>query len=406
MGKKRALEGVKIADFTWMGVGPLATKYACNLGAEAIHIESKTRPDMTRTSMPYKDWQPGLNRSGVFSLYNDSKYGLTLNLKMPQAQQLARRIIYQWADVVADAHLPGVMEEWGLDYETLRKEKPDLIHVATSMQGKTGPYSRMPGHGIAGSQLTGFSVITGWPDREPTVPFGAYSDFASFPFMVIALIAALIHRRRTGKGLYIDLSQLETSIQLLAPPIMDYMINGRILTRVGNRSTCAATHAVYRCKGEERWCAIAVESDEEWESFCKVIGDPEWTKSHKFVTLRDRKANEDDLNALVEEWTVNYPAEEVMSLMQAAGVPAGVVQSGEDVVADPQLRHRGFHVTLDHPEMGPHIYDLPPYRLSKTPPEIIIRDPLIGEHNEYILRNILRMSDEEIADLLIAGALE
>jgi benzylsuccinate CoA-transferase BbsF subunit len=406
MKKKRALEGVKIADFTWMGVGPLSTKYVCNLGAEAIHIESKIRPDMTRTSMPYKDWQPGLNRSGVFSLYNDSKYSLTLNLKIPQAQQLARRIIYQWADVVVDSHLPGVMEEWGLDYETLRKEKPGLIHIATSMQGKTGPYSRMPGHGIAGSQLTGFSVITGWPDREPTVPFGAYSDFTAFPFMVTALVAALIYRRRTGKGQYIDLSQLEACIQFLAPPIMDYMINGRILTRMGNRCTHAAPHAVYRCLGEEKWCAIAVESDEEWESFRRVMGDPEWTKSPKFATFRDRKSNEDALNALVEEWTRNYSPDEVMNRLQEAGVAAGVVSSGEDVVTDPQLKHRGFHVILDHPEMGPHIYNLPAYRMSKTPPEITSRDPLIGEHNEYILKEVLRMSDDEIADLLIAGALE
>ncbi|UCG82022.1 MAG: CoA transferase [Dehalococcoidia bacterium] len=406
MKKRKALEGVKIADFSWMGVGPIAMKYAANLGAEVIRIESKTRVDHTRTSMPYKDWQPGLNRSGIFNYFNDSKYSITLNLKMHKAQEAARRIIWDWADVVADAHLPGIMEDWGLDYETLRKEKPDLIHVATSLQGKTGTYSGLPGHGIVGSQLAGFSVITGWPDREPTVPFGAYTDFTAFPFMVIALMAALIYRKRTGKGQYIDMSQLEASIQLLAPPVMDYMINGRILERKGNRDTRSAPHGVYRCQGDEEWCAIAVSSDDEWGSFCRVIGDPEWTKNPKFTTFRGRKENEDELNMMVEEWTSNHSPEQVMKLMQAAGVPAGVVQSGEGLVRDAQLNHRGTHVTLKHPEVGEHIYAQPPYRLSKTPPELTMPAPCIGQHNEYVLKEILGMSDDEVADLIIEGALE
>jgi len=405
MERRRVFEGVKIADFTWMGVGAIAMKFMANLGAEVIHIESSTRADTTRTSMPYKDWQPGLNRSGVFNYYNDSKYGITLNMKMPQAQELAKRIVYEWADVVADAHLPGIMERWGLSYEALRKEKPDLIHAATALQGKTGPYSGLPGYGIVGAQLVGFSVISGWPDREPAVPFGAYSDFVAFPFMVTALMAALIHRKRTGKGQYIDLSQLEANVQFLAPPIMDYMINGRIMMRMGNRSTHAAPHAIYRCQGEERWCAIAVETDEEWKDFCRVIGDPEWTRDPKFATLKGRKENEDELNMLVEQWTVAYPPQEVMSRMQAAGVPAGVVESGEDLVADPQLNHC-LHMTLEHPEIGPHIYGLPPYRLSKTPPGLTMPAPCIGQHNEYVLKEVLGMSDDEVADLLIAGALE
>lgn len=406
MDRKRALEGVKIADFTWMGVGPIAMKYAANLGAEVIHIESRTRVDHTRTSMPFKDWQAGLNRSGIFNYFNDSKYGITLNLRMSQAREVARRIVLSWADVVADAHLPGIMEEWGLGYETLRKDRPDLIHVATALQGKTGPYSRLPGHGIVGSQLAGFSVITGWPDREPTVPFGAYTDFTAFPFMVIALISALIHRKKTGKGQYIDLSQMEACVQLLAPPVMDYMINGRVLERNGNRDPYAAPHAVYRCQGDESWCAIAVFTDGEWGSLCSVIGDPEWTRQERFATFKSRKENEDELNALLEEWTVDYGARQVMELMQTTGVPAGVVESGEDLVADPQLNHRGTHVVLDHPEVGQHIYAPPPYRLSRTPAELAMPAPCIGQHNEYVLKEVLGMSDDEVADLLIAGALE
>jgi len=407
MTRKRIFEGVKIADFTWLGVGPIATKFMADMGATVIHIESYTRPDITRVSAPYKDWQPGINRSAFFAVYNDSKYGITLNLRMPQAQEVAKKIIRNWADVVVDAHLPGIMEKFSLDYETLRKEKPDLIHVATSLQGKTGPYSTMPGHGMVGVSLGGFTQITGWPDREPTVPFGALTDFLTFPHMVTALIAALIHRRKTGQGQYIELSQLECSVQFLAPPIMDYMINGRILERMGNRSTYAAPHGVYRCKGEgERWCAIAISSEEEWRSFCNVIGDPEWTKEARFATSIGRKGNEDELDAFVEGWTVNHPPEQVMRLMQAAGVPAGVVESGEDLVADPQLNHRGTHVILNHPEIGPHIYEAPPYRFSRTPHELTMPAPCLGQHNEYVLKEILGMSDDEVADLLISGALE
>ncbi|MBE0480915.1 MAG: CoA transferase [Dehalococcoidia bacterium] len=407
MAARRIFEDVRIADFTWLGVGPITTKFLANMGATVIHVESAARPDLTRVSYPYKDFQAGLNRSAFFTLYNDSKYGLSLNLKLPQAQEVARRLVRDWANVVADAHLPGNMEKWGLDYAALSRDRPDLIHVATALQGKTGPYSGMPGHGMAGVSLGGFSEITGWPDGEPAVPFGAYSDFVTFPHMVSALIAALIYRKRTGKGQYIELSQLECSVQFLSPLVMDYILNGRVAKRAGNTAVNAAPHAVYRCKGEgEKWCAIAVTSDEEWQSLCKVMGSPDWTRDERFTTLKGRKDNEDALNALVEQWTVNYELRELMYLLQSSGVPAGMVSSGQDLVADAQLNHRGTHWILDHPEIGPHIYQPPPYRFSKTPVELTMPAPCMGEHNEYVLKEVLGMTDEEIVDLLIAGALE
>jgi crotonobetainyl-CoA:carnitine CoA-transferase CaiB-like acyl-CoA transferase len=406
MKRRRALEGVKIADFGWVVTGPAAAKFGANLGAEVIRIESNTRPDILRFAPPAKDGELGMNRSAMFTLYNDSKLGITLNMRMTQAREVARRMIYNWADVIVDGLVPGVMKSWGLDYETLKKEKPELIHIATTMQGQTGPYSRMPGHGQVGAQLAGFSHVTGWPDREPAIPLQAYTDFVTFPHVVTALIAALIYRDRTGRGQYIDVSQFESSLQFLAPPIMDYMINGRVMMRMGNRSTHAAPHAVYRCLGEDRWCAIAVFTDEEWENFSKVIGNPGWTRDPRFATFRGRKENEGELNALVEEWTVNHSAEEVMGCMQGAGVPAGVAASGQDLVADPQLNHRGTHVILEHPEIGPHIYQPPPYQLSRTPAELLMPAPCIGQHNEYILKDVLGMSDEEVADLIAAGGLE
>jgi benzylsuccinate CoA-transferase BbsF subunit len=406
MNKRRALEGVKIADISWLGSGPIAMKFAANLGAEVIHIESNSRPDILRFSPPAKDGELGMNRSALFAYYNDSKFGITLNMRITQAREVARRIVFQWANVVADAHVPGVMERWGLDYETLRKEKPDLIHISTTLQGETGSYSKMPGLGAVGMQLAGFSHITGWPDREAVIPPVAYTNYITFPHVVIALIAALIYRDRTGKGQYVDVSQLECSLQFLAPPIMDFRINGRIMMRQGNCATNAAPHGIYRCLGDDRWCAIAVSTDEEWINFCNVLENPEWAKETKFATLLGRKEHEDELNILVEQWTKNYWPEEVMKRMQAAGVPAGIAARGEDLVADPQLNHRGTHVVLEHPEIGPHIYQPPPYRLSKTPPELTMPAPCIGQHNEYILKDVLGMSDEEVAALVMARGLE
>jgi benzylsuccinate CoA-transferase BbsF subunit len=265
----------------------------------------------------------------------------------------------------------------------------------------------MPGHGMAGVSLSGFSEITGWPDREPAVPFGAYTDFIAFPHMISALIAALIHRKKTGKGQYIELSQLEASHHFLAPSVMDYRANGRIMTRMGNRSPHAAPHGIYRCQGEgEKWCAIVVSTDEEWRDFCDIIGNPDWTKDPRFATLEARKENEDALDELVERWTLDRPPQEVMTRLQGAGVAAGLVESGEDLVADPQLNHRGTHVILEHPEIGPHIYQPPPYRFSKTPHELTMPAPCLGQHNEYVLKEVLGMSDDEIAELLVAGALD
>jgi benzylsuccinate CoA-transferase BbsF subunit len=342
----------------------------------------------------------------MFTLYNDSKLGVTLNLRVAQAQQVARRIVRDWANVAIDAMVPGVMERWGLDYATLREERPDLIHLSATFQGQTGPHSRMPGHGQVGAQLAGFSHVTGWPDRDPAMPGNAYSDFIAFPHVLAALIAAVIYRDRTGRGQFIDFSQLECSVQFLAPPIMDYMVNGRIMTRMGNRSADAAPHGIFRCKGEDRWCAIAVSTDEEWEGFCSVLGNPEWTSDPKFRSFGERKANEVELDANVEAWTTTLPPEEVMRRMQEAGVPAGVVSSGRELTEDPQLDYRGTHLALDHPEIGRHIYQPPPYRLSLTPAELTMPAPCVGQHNEYVLRGILGMTDDEIADLVAAGGLE
>ncbi len=398
------LEGIKVADFTWVWVGPQTTKILSDYGAEVVKIEGRTRPDPERVSRPYRDGIAGLNRGGSYNQYNTGKLSVAINLAHPRGVEVARRFV-AWADVVVENFAGGAMRRMGLGYEELRKVKPDIIMLSSCMQGQTGPHATHPGYGNQLTGLSGFTHIAGWPDRGP-VDIGAYTDFIAPRFNALAILAALDYKRRTGKGQYLDMSQFEDSIHFVAPLVLDYVVNHRVADRMGNRCTGAAPHGAYRCRSEDRWCAIGVFNDEEWVNFSRVIGSLAWTKDARFATLLGRKQNEDELDKLVEEWTVNYSAEEVMTRMQAAGVGAGVLQTGEDLLEhDPQLKHRRLFCELDHPEVGKYRPAGPPFILSKVPCEIR-RSPLLGEHNEYALKKILGMSDDEIAELVIDGVIE
>ncbi len=402
---KGPLEGVKVADFCWALAGPRSIKILSDHGAEVIKIEGRNkRIDNQRINAPFKDNIPGVNRGGIFNPYNTGKLSVALNLAHPKGVELAKRFA-AWADIVADNFAGGTMKRMGLGYEKLKKVKPDIIMLSSSVQGQTGPHTVLPGFGNHLAALAGFRYITGWPDREPA-ELEVYTDFITSHFAIPTILAALLYRRRTGKGQYIDMSQYESALHFMAPLILDNVVNNRVADRVGNRYPYAAPHGAYRCCGEDRWCVIAVFSDEEWNSFCKVIGNPAWTKARKFNTLPARKKNEEELDRLVNEWTIDHTAEEVMGLMQAAGVAAGVVETTEDLIEhDPQLKHRHFHWKLEHPEIGDYVAPGPSFVLSKSPCELK-RAPLLGEHNEYALKEILGMSDDEIAELVMDGVVE
>lgn len=272
--------------------------------------------------------------------------------------------------------------------------------LSTCMMGQTGPHAAHPGYGRPLAALAGFSQIAGWPDRQ-AAELGPYTDFIAPRLNALTILAALDYRRRTGKGQYIDMSQYENSIHFIAPLVLDYVVNQRIAGREGNRFIYAAPHGAYRCQGDDRWCAIAIFNDDEWESFGNVIGNPAWIEDPKFSTLLGRKENEDELDRLVEEWTINHSAEEVMTMTQVAGVGAGVVENGEDLLEhDPQLKHRHFFWELDHAEVGKDYAPGPSFVLSKSTCELRPA-PLLGEHNEYALKEMLGMSDDEIAELVI-----
>ncbi|MBW1791963.1 MAG: CoA transferase [Deltaproteobacteria bacterium] len=398
---KKALEDVKVADFSWLLAGPLVTKYLADYGATVIRIESMKRPGIERTSPPQKEGRPGVNRAGYFAYFNPNKYSMALDLNRPKALDVAKRLI-AWSDVVVENFAPGIMEKWGLGYEHLRELKPDIIMLRSSSQGQTGPFAKFATLGIPLVGLCGFSHFLGWPDRE-VLPFSmAYTDMISPRFAASALIGALDYRRRTGKGQCLDMSQLECGMQFLGPMVLNYAVNGRKGGRSGNSSPSAVPHGAYRCKGEERWCAIAVFTDQEWEAFCGVLNEP-WTKDERFATFAGRKENEAELNKLTEGWTINYPAEEIVERLQGAGIAAGVVKNAEDIYNDPQLRARGFFWPAKHAELGDFTVFGQPAKLSKTPAELRMPPPLLGEHTEYVCTKILGIPDDEFVALYNSG---
>ena len=409
-------DGIKVLDFTWVGVGPITIKHLADFGADVIRVEAASRPDTLRTAPPFKDGQPGgLNRSQFSANYNSSKRGLGLNLAMPEGRELARRLIREWKpDVIAESFTPRVMRDWKLDYANIREIAPDVIYFSTCQQGQTGPHSKYAGFGQLAGALAGFYHITGWPNRDPAGPYGAYSDFVNPPNAAAAIVAALEYRRRTGRGQYLDLSQYECATHFLAPAIMDYMTNGDILNRRGNQDDEYAPNDVYRCADAEReytglgpsWIAISVASDDQWRRLCERMNRPDMASDVRFATAESRRRNASEIDAAIGEWTRDKDARALMDELQRAAVPAGVVQSQADLWEDPQLRHRGFFQWLDHAECGPMPYDGLTYHLSETPGALRMPQALIGQHNEEILKEILALDDDAISDLVVSGVLE
>jgi benzylsuccinate CoA-transferase BbsF subunit len=405
MEAKGIFEDVKILEFGQIVAGPLIATYMSDYGAEVIHVESHSRPDQYRLYPPFKDNKPGIDRGYQLPIYSHNKYGITLSMKHPKSVEVAKRIVKNWANVVTENFTPGVMKRMGLGYEELRKIKPDIVMLSSCNQGQTGPHALHPGMGSHLTHLSGFSHLSGWPDGDPLILAGPYIDFIGVIYGTIALLAGLEHRRQTGEGQYIDVSQFETGIQFLAPALLDYAVNGHIQSRNGNRCEYAAPHGAYPCKGEDRWCAIAVFTDEEWRNLCRVIGNADWTKDAKFATLLGRKQYEEELDRLIGEWTANFTAEEIMTKLQAEGVEAAVVSNAQDMYNDPHL-NRYLWAEMEHSVLGKYHLQLPPFKLSETPGQLRMSGPLLGEHNDYVYMNLAGFSKEEYAQLQEEGVFD
>jgi len=401
----RPFEGLKVLDFFWVVIGPMTTSYLVEYGATVVRIESRGRPEVLRTAPPFGGGQRGLNRSAYYANYNVNKYGFGLNMGHPKAMEIVKRFV-PWADVVTENFTPGTMEKWGLGYEVLRALKPDLIMISASMLGRGGPYSRQPGFGPVLASLSGMTDLTGWPDRDPSTPYGAYTDFVVPRFALPTLLAALDYRRRTGQGQYIDISQLEAALHFMAPPVLDYANNGHVHTRVGNRHPSVAPHGVYPCAGEDRWCAIACTTEAEWQSLCQAMGAPAWASEARFASMFSRKQHEEALDALLSTWTQQHEAFTLMHALQRAGVPAGAVQTNKDLMEDPQMLQRGAFVYMEHPGVGRHPVQRSEFRLSDVPAAFHWPAPNIGQHTVQVCKDMLGMSDEEITHLIHDNVLE
>lgn len=396
--------GLKVLDFCWVVIGPMTTRYFADYGAEVVRVESVHRPDVLRNGEPFAGGEHGINRSGYYANYNSGKMSLTLNMADERARAIAFRLATEWADVVVENFTPGTIEKWGLGYDAISAINPRVVMLSASMLGRGGPFDSQPGFGPVLTALSGHTHFTGWPDRTPTSPYGAYTDFLIPHMAISAMVAALDHREQTGEGQHLDLSQLEASLYFVGTPMMDHAANGRTTVRDGNRHPSMAPHAAYLCSGNDAFCTIACADDAQWQSLCEAMGRTELASDSRFASAVARKTNEAEVDAIVEAWTSTLDADDVMRRCATAGVAAGAVRTPEGLFSDPQLSARGHFVFMDQAEMGRYASDGNCFVLSDAEP-VYRPSPLLGEHTEYICRNILGLSTEGYESLRDAGVL-
>ncbi len=393
--KRRPLEDVRILDFTWVVAGPVATRILADLGAEVIKIERRDSLDF------------GSRRGGFTGNLFRGKESTVINMADPRGVEIGRRLV-AIADVVIDNFSARVMRNWGMDYESLKQIKSDIIAVSMSGFGHTGPHKDYVSYGPTLQALSGYTLLMRHPGKEPAGWGYSYADMTGGYSGALAVLMALWHRRRTGQGQFIDLSQFEAISSLVGPTLLDKLINGKTPGPFGNRSQEApgAPHGIYRCQGKDRWCAITVFTDEEWQAFCQVLGHPAWTQDSRFATCLSRVQNQDALDRYVEEWTRERTPEEVMAILQKAGIAAGIVANGEDLCSrDPHMQARGYWAKVKAPEGEEVTLDGVPYKLSSTPAYVSAPGPLLGEHTDSVLRRLLNFSDAEISKLKAEGVI-
>ncbi len=405
VGARDLFKGIRVADFSWVGVGPNSTQVLAWHGAEVIRVESSLKLDTFRGGGPRPAGDGSPDGSAYWANHNRDKLGVQINLRSPGGLEAAKRLIAA-SDVVTESFTPGFMKRIGLDYESVQAINPDVVMMSMSMEGQYGPHAQFRGFGLILQAAAGITGFTSWPDRPPTGTGVAYTDWVAMHFAASALLAALDHRERTGEGQYIDLSQLEATTYALDGALVAALNGGAATVADGNRHPEAAPHGVFACEGEDRWCAIAVMDDEQWPRLCAAVGREDWAADAGLREAAGRKAREDELEAGLAAWCGVRSAEEAQERLQAAGVPAHLVATMADVQHDPQLQARGHFWETDHPVIGPLTYDGPAYLLSETRAGPRNPAPLLGQHTEQVFREVLGYGEEELAELVVSGALQ
>ena len=399
----KALEGLKVVIIGGVVTAPLTTRYLALHGATVVRVDSHVRMDGIRMQRPFFPEMVGNPNGGVwYANINSSSLGIALDWNKPMAMVIMNKLV-RWADVVVENFGAGTLDKWGLDYYTVSKDKPEVIYLSSCLMGQTGPWALLTGLGTAGGAICGVFDLCGWPGDEPTPIQTQYTDFVNPKFGVAAIMAALEYRRRTGRGQYLDQSQVEGGIQVISPLVMDWISNGQLAERAGNRIPEAAPHGVFRCAGDDRWIAIGVSTEAQWAGLRRVKGMPSALQEERFKDLSGRKQHEEELEALIGGWTAQHAPEEVQALLQAEGVPASVVASSRDTREDVQLNHREFFRRVEHSVMGEHTYRGPAFRLSKTP-DTQFAGPAMGEHNFEVCA-MLGLSDDQISEAIAEEAM-
>lgn len=393
---RQTLAGLRVLDFCWVGAGALVTKLLAEHGADVVKVESHARPDNLRVAPPYRPGVEGLEGSGYFASRNNDKKSLALNMSTERGRELAR-ILASQSDIVANNFRPGIMDRWGLCYEAIAAGNPSVIYLSMPMQGSDGPHSSYIGFGSTIAALAGLVETSGHPDRPPVGTGTHYPDHIPSPgHALVALLAAIRRRKANGIGASIELSQLESAASVVGPALVAVANGGPEPTRNGNRIDGHSPSGVFRCQGEDAWCAISVRSDAEWAALARVLALPD---EHRFATLAGRTAAEDDLEAVVAAQTVSWGRYELAAALQAERVPAWAVQSSSDLLDDPQLAARGFWRKLNHPVIGEMTSPATPFLRDgeRTGPEQSA--PLLGEHTREVAASLLGLSEREIEAL-------
>jgi benzylsuccinate CoA-transferase BbsF subunit len=312
--------------------------------------------------------------------------------------------LLSWCDLALDSFTAGTMDQLGLGYEAARALNPGIIMATTCLLGQSGPAAQLAGYGYHAAAISGFFEITGWDDRPPGGPFNAYTDTIAPRFLTTSLLAALDHRQRTGEGQFIDQAQMESSLHFIAPQLLDVQLSGTSARRNGNHHPSHVPHDVYPCAGVDEWCAIDVENDEQWRALRRVLGEPAWAADPALDTAAGRSSHAALIDKELAGFTVRHEPRNLMDRLQAAGVPAGMVQRSSDHQTDPQLAHRSFFRRLEHPEMGEVPYEGHQYSIRGYDNGPRFPAPCLGQHTYTVLNEILGLGDGEVAAILASGA--
>jgi crotonobetainyl-CoA:carnitine CoA-transferase CaiB-like acyl-CoA transferase len=401
------LDGVRVLDLSHVFAGPTCTRILAELGADVVKVEARQRLDISR-SIIMTDNDSGdqpWNRACYFAVRNAGKRGITLDLTDERGRELLRKLIPH-SDVLVESFTPRVMKAFGLDYETVRQLKPDIIMLSMSGYGQTGPHCDWSAYGMGLEPASGISAVTGYRDGPPIRSGISFTDPLTGVLGAGAVLAALHYRQRTGRGQFIDLSQQEGAIALVGTALMDYQMNGRLPERMGNRSSWAAPQGCYRCRGDDDWLVISIENDREWAAFCRATGHPEWAEDERFADVLARHQNHDALGTLIEGWTREQDHYEAFHLLQRAGVKAAPVLNGKELLLDPHFRERRHFDLVDHPVLGrrPVSHHLVA-KFDGFEERVDSPAPLLGQHNREVLQGMLGLSDEELASLEAEGVI-